>query len=232
MTDDPRRYAPAALRNRAPILEVLRHYLPRKGVVLEIASGSGEHVTHFAADADAGVIFQPSDPDAGARTSIDAWVKVLGSSNIRSAIALDAAAQVWPVDHADMVVSINMIHIAPWDAAVGLLRGAARVLPTEGILFLYGPFRRGGRHTAPSNEAFDRDLRRQHQSWGVRDLEAVTELAQAHGFAPPIIVEMPANNLALIFRRLPSKQIAAAVQVERAVGSQSKTAAPRGTAEN
>jgi len=205
MIDDTRRYAPATVRNRGPILDVLRHHLPRQGLVLEIASGSGEHITHFAADAGAGVIFQPSDPDVGARSSIDAWVKALGVMNVRPAIALDAAAETWPVDSADMVLSINMIHIAPWDATIGLMRGAARVIPAQGALFLYGPFRRGGSHTASSNEAFDRDLRLQNPAWGVRDLEAVTALALAVGFSAPIIEEMPANNLSLIFRRLPSK---------------------------
>ncbi|MEQ1611691.1 MAG: DUF938 domain-containing protein [Hyphomicrobiaceae bacterium] len=205
MIDDTRRYAPATVRNRGPILDVLRHHLPRQGLVLEIASGSGEHITHFAADVDASVIFQPSDPDAGARSSIDAWVKALGVMNVRPAIALDAAAETWTVDSADMVLSINMIHIAPWDATIGLMRGAARVIPAQGTLFLYGPFRRGGSHTASSNEAFDRDLRLQDPAWGVRDLEAVTALALAADFSAPIIEEMPANNLSLIFRRLPSK---------------------------
>jgi hypothetical protein len=205
MIDDTRRYAPATARNRGPILDVLRRYLPSQGLVLEIASGSGEHITHFAADAGGSLIFQPSDPDEGARASIDAWANVLGVANVRPAIALDAAAEYWPVNRADLVLSINMIHIAPWAAAIGLMRGAARVLPVQGVLFLYGPFRRGGRHTASSNEAFDRNLRLQDPAWGVRDLEAVTALAAAAGFAAPIIEEMPANNLSVIFHRLPSK---------------------------
>ena len=205
MIDDTRLYAPATIRNRGPILDVLWRYLPKQGLVLEIASGSGEHITHFAADADANVIFQPSDPDAGARSSIDAWVKALGVMNVRPAIALDAAAAAWPVDHADMVMNINMIHIAPWAAAVGLMRGAARVIQPTGALFLYGPYRRGGRHTAPSNEAFDRNLRLEDPAWGVRDLEAVTALALAEGFSAPVIEDMPANNLVLVFRRLPTK---------------------------
>jgi hypothetical protein len=204
MIDDARRYAPATIRNRGAILEVLRHYLPNRGLVLEIASGSGEHITHFAAEAGPLVTFQPSDPDAGARSSIDAWVKTLGVTNVRPAIALDAAETSWPLGHADLVLSINMIHIAPWAATAGLMRGAARVLPAQGTLFLYGPFRKGGSHTAPSNEAFDCDLRNQEPAWGVRDLEAVVALAAAEGFSAPIIEEMPANNLSLIFRRLPS----------------------------
>lgn len=203
MIDDARRYAPAAARNREAILDVLRRHLPSQGLLLEIASGSGEHITHFAAGAGDGMIFQPSDPDQSARASVDAWVAALGLTNVRPAIALDAAAEIWPVDHADMVLSINMIHIAPWAATVGLMRGAARLLPMHGVLFLYGPYRRGGCHTAPSNEAFDRDLRLTDHSWGVRDLEAVTELAVAAGFTVPLIEKMPANNLSLIFRRLP-----------------------------
>jgi Protein of unknown function (DUF938) len=204
MIDDARRYAPATVRNRGPILDVLRRYLPSQGLVLEIASGSGEHITHFAAASDARLIFQPSDPDQGARSSIDAWVKTLGVTNVRPVIALDAAAEAWPIDRADVVLSINMIHIAPWNAAIGLMRGAARVLPAQGTLYLYGPFRRGGRHTASSNEAFDRDLRNADPAWGVRDLEAVAALAAAQGFSAPIIEEMPANNLSVIFRRRPS----------------------------
>ncbi len=205
MIDDTRRYAPATVRNRGPILDVLRPYLPGQGLVLEIASGSGEHITHFAAHAGAGVVFQPSDPDAAARSSIDAWVKTLGGTNVRPAIALDAAAETWPIESADMVLSINMIHIAPWDATIGLMRGAARVIPAHGVLFLYGPYRSRGIHTASSNEVFDRELRLQDPAWGVRDLEAVIRLAATAGFAAPIVEEMPANNLSLIFRRLPSK---------------------------
>lgn len=206
MNDDKRRYAPATVRNRGPILDVLRRYLPRQGLVLEVASGSGEHITHFAAAVGDGVIFQPSDPDAGARSSIDGWIDILGVTNVCPAIALDAAAEFWPVDRADMVLSINMIHIAPWDAAVGLIRGAARVVNPKGSLFLYGPFRRGGSHTALSNDVFDQDLRAQNSAWGVRDLEAVSALAAAEGFAAPVIEPMPANNLSLIFNRQPSLQ--------------------------
>ena len=201
MVDDARRFAPAAMRNRGPILEVLRRHLPAQGLVVEIASGSGEHITHFAAEADPGLIFQPSDPDGGARASIDAWVAALGLTNVRPALALDASAEAWGLDRADAVLSINMIHIAPWAAAIGLMRGAARLLPPGGLLYLYGPFRRGGRHTAPSNEAFDRDLKSRNAAWGVRDLEAVTELAALNGFASPLVEDMPANNLSLIFRR-------------------------------
>ena len=139
MTEDARRYAPAVARNREPILEVLQRYLPLRGLVLEVASGSGEHVTHFAKTSAPNLIFQPSDPDSGARASIDAWTAALGLRNIRRAIGLDAASEVWPIACADSVLCINMIHIAPWTAAIGLMRGAAAVLPLGGMLYVYGP---------------------------------------------------------------------------------------------
>ncbi len=200
MTDD-RRHAPATLRNRDPILDVLRRHLPRQGLVLEIASGSGEHITHFARASEAGLVFQPSDPDPGARASIDAWAAALGLGNIRPALALDAASADWPISAADAVLCMNMIHIAPWEAAAGLVRGASRLLPPCGMLYIYGPFRREGWHTAPSNERFDADLRSRDPAWGVRDMEAVAALAAANGFAPPLVETMPANNLSLIFRK-------------------------------
>ncbi|TAJ83485.1 DUF938 domain-containing protein [Reyranella sp.] len=195
-----RREAPSAQRNRQPILDVLKHHLPAAGLVLEIASGTGEHVVHFAATAPY-LTFQPSDPDDGARASIDGWVETLRLPNVRPAVALDVTSSIWPVDHASAILCSNMIHIAPWEATVGLMAGAGRILPTGGLLFLYGPYRRGGRHTAPSNEAFDLDLRRRNPAWGVRDLEAVADLAAAQGFDPPVTTEMPANNLTLAFKR-------------------------------
>jgi SAM-dependent methyltransferase len=198
---EARLYAPATARNREPILAVLRRCLPPRGLVLEVASGSGEHVAHFAG-AFPDLTFQPSDPDPPARASIDAWARTLGLANVRPALALDAAAPEWPIAAADAVLCINMVHIAPWAAAEGLLRGAARVLPAVGVLYLYGPYRRDGRHTAPSNAAFDRSLRAQNQDWGVRDLEAVAALAEAHGFCPPAVEPMPANNLSLVFRKV------------------------------
>ena len=201
MTDDARQYAPSAARNRDPIWAVLGPQLPPRGLVLEIASGSGEHTVHFARLAGPQLTFQPSDPDAPARASIDAWAAASGLPNIRPALALDAAAETWPIDRADVVVCINMIHISPWASTVGLVRGAARVLPPGGLLFLYGPYRRGGQHTAPSNAAFDADLRRRNPAWGVRDLEAVAELAASAGFEAPTITPMPANNLCVLFRR-------------------------------
>ena len=194
------RQAPATARNRDPILNVLKPHLPARGLVLEVASGSGEHIVHFAQASAPGLTFQPSDPDASARASIDAWVASLDLANVRPALALDAASTAWPIDRADVVACINMIHISPWAATVGLVTGAARILPASSTLYLYGPYKRGGR-TAPSNEAFDADLRHRNPAWGVRDLEAVAELADTHGFGPPDVVEMPANNLSLIFKK-------------------------------
>ena len=197
---DRRLHAPATVRNRDAILAVLRAHLPARGLVLELASGSGEHAAHFAA-ALPDLVFQPSDPDDAARASIDAWAAAAGSANLRPALALDATAARWPIAAADAVLCINMIHIAPWRAAEGLIAGAARVLSRGGVLYLYGPFKRDGAHTAPSNQAFDASLRGQNPEWGVRDLEAVAALAARAGFAPPQIVPMPANNLSVIFGR-------------------------------
>src|SRR5262245_45503911 len=140
MTSDARLYAPATTRNRGPILDVLRPHLPAQGLVLEVATGSGEHIVHFA-QALPDLTFQPSDPDFRHRASTDAWTAALGLSNVRLALALDASAEAWPVAAADAVLCSNMIHIAPWAAAVGLIRGAARVLPPGGVLFLYGPYK-------------------------------------------------------------------------------------------
>ena len=196
-----RREAPAAARNRQPILEVLQPRLPAAGLVLEIASGTGEHIVHYAA-ARPDLTFQPSDPDADARASVDDWVRTLGLANVRPAIEIDVTRTAWPVERADAVLCCNMIHIAPWEATIGLVGGAARLLSRGGLFYLYGPYRRDGRHTAPSNEAFDTDLRRRNPAWGVRDLETVVDLARTSGFSAPEIVEMPANNLSLLFNRL------------------------------
>ena len=203
MSEDLRLYAPATARNREPIVAVLRRHLPARGLVLEVASGSGEHAVHFARAFGADLAVQPSDPDPGARASIDAWAAMQGLPNVLPAIDIDAKSQDWPIRCADAVLCINMLHIAPWTAAIGLVRGAARILPARGVLFLYGPFRRQGRHTAPSNAAFDRDLRARDPAWGVRDLEEVVALAAANGFALRAVEEMPANNLSLVFERGP-----------------------------
>lgn len=197
-SDPRRRHAPAAERNRDPILEVLRRVLPERGVVLEVASGTGQHAAHFARGLPH-LVWQPSDPDPDHRASIAAWTG--GIATVRPPLDLDAAGGDWPVERVDAVVCINMIHIAPWPAALGLLAGAARVLGPGAPLYLYGPFRRGGRHTAPSNEAFDADLRRRDPAWGVRDLDEVAHAAEAAGLRPDGVVEMPANNLSVVFRR-------------------------------
>jgi hypothetical protein len=201
MSEDARRFAPAVARNKDAITEALARHLPATGLVLEIASGSGEHALHFAAHFPA-LGFQPTDPDAAAIASIAAWQAEAQLPNLQPPLALDVMADVWPVQEADAVLCINMIHIAPWEATAALMRGAARVLPYDGILFLYGPFKQGGQHTTPSNAEFDAGLRAQDARWGVRDLEAVAEIASAAGFAAPVVEEMPANNLSVIFRRL------------------------------
>jgi SAM-dependent methyltransferase len=192
--------APAVARNREPILAVLHRVLPERGVVLEIASGSGEHAIYFAA-ALPHLTWQPSDPDPEARESIAAYRAAAPLPNLLPPLALDVASPNWPVTQADVIVAINMIHIAPWAAAEGLMAGAERLLPEDGVLFLYGPFRERGQHTAPSNAAFDESLRARNREWGVRDLEDVTALARRHGFALEERAAMPANNLSVVFRR-------------------------------
>jgi SAM-dependent methyltransferase len=200
MTDTRLRY-PATARNREPILAVLREHLPPTGIVLEIASGSGEHVVHFA-KAFPALSFHPSDPEPGARASIDAWAAHEGLTNVARAMPLDVtAATPWPLARADVILCINMIHISPWAATQGLMRGAASVLAPGGLLYLYGPYKQGGGHTAPSNEAFDADLRARNPAWGVRDLETVTAEAEAVGLKPAAVIAMPANNLSVLFRK-------------------------------
>jgi SAM-dependent methyltransferase len=195
-----RREAPAAARNRDPILEVLRQHLPKKGLVLEFASGTGEHVVHFAAALPA-LTFQPSDPNESARASIDDWAKTKGLGNVRPTLELDASKGKWPVEDVAAIVCINMIHISPWAATVGLIEGAGGLLPSGGVLYLYGPYRRAGIATAPSNEAFDADLKGRNADWGLRQLEEVEVLAARHGFGTPTVIEMPANNLSVVFRK-------------------------------
>lgn len=200
MAEDVRLYAPAALRNREPIASVLADRLPPTGTLLEIASGTGEHAL-FLARRFPGLTIQPTDPDPLARASIEAWRVADPQPNLAPALALDAAAGDWPVAAADAVLCINMIHISPWPACLGLLAGAARLLSPGGLLYLYGPYRRGGAHTATSNAEFDRSLKERNPAWGVRDLELVCEEASGRGFDAPEILEMPANNLSLCFRR-------------------------------
>ncbi len=193
---DARRSSHSVERNRGPILAALRPLLPPTGLVLEVASGSGEHAAHLAA-ALPGLTFQPSDPNPEARASIDAWCG--GLPNVRPALDLDAAAPDWPAIQADAVLCVNMIHIAPWAAAQGLVAGAGRVLRLDGVLALYGPFLQDGVPTAPSNAAFDEGLRARDPAWGLRRLEDVAALATAAGFGLPGVTAMPANNLLVAF---------------------------------
>lgn len=195
---DPRRSAGATQRNRVAILDVLQRVLPAGALVLEIASGTGEHALFFAQSLPE-IRWQPSDVDAAARASIAAWCADV--PNVRVPVALDVTDDVWPIDGADAVVCINMIHITPWSACEGLMRGASRVLRAGGVLLLYGPYRVAGAHTAPSNVAFDERLRGENQTWGVRDFEAVVACADAEGLRFVERVAMPANNFSLVFRQ-------------------------------
>jgi SAM-dependent methyltransferase len=192
--------APAAERNKGFILDVLRRVLPERGLVLEIASGTGQHVAYLAGELP-GLTWQPSEPNPSMRVSIAEWIAETGAPNVLDPVALDVRDETWPVQGADAVLCINMIHIAPWEASLGLMRGAAGVLEDGGVLVLYGPYRRFRRHTAASNEAFDAKLRSEDPAWGVRDLEAVVEAAAGNGLVLAETVEMPANNLTVVFRR-------------------------------
>ncbi|SPB18329.1 SAM-dependent methyltransferase [Caballeronia novacaledonica] len=195
-----RRCAPAAERNRDAILSVLARVLPRSGVVLEIASGTGQHAVHCAA-ALPGIVWQPSDPDADARDSIDAWRAHAGLANLNAPLALDVLHHDWGIGNVAAIVCINMIHIAPWEAAESLFRGAGERLTAGGVLYLYGPYRRNGAHTAPSNEAFDQQLRARDARWGVRDMEAVAALGDQAGLTLVETVAMPANNFSVVFKK-------------------------------
>lgn len=195
---DVRKHAPATLRNREAIAEVLAGLLPERGTVLEVASGSGEHAAFFAGRFP-GLTFVPSDPDADGRASIAAWCA--GLPNVDAPLDIDAAAPDWPIKSADAVLCINMVHISPWEATLGLLTGAARVLPVGGPLILYGPYRRVEVPTAPSNAAFDASLKARDPRWGLRDVADVTAAAEARGLRFDRLVEMPANNILLVYRR-------------------------------
>ncbi|WP_310427771.1 DUF938 domain-containing protein [Chamaesiphon sp. VAR_48_metabat_135_sub] len=198
---DLRRYAPATERNREPILAILRQVLPPTGTILEISSGTGEHAV-FMAPQLAPRCWLPSDPNPDARSSIVAWQKSTPCDNIYPPIDLDASSSQWLVESEQpitAVVNINMIHIAPRSAYLGLFAGASRILPVGGILYLYGPFKQAGVHTAPSNAAFDESLRSQNSEWGVRDLEEITAVAHSHNLALQQVYPMPANNLSVVF---------------------------------
>lgn len=195
-----KRVAPAAERNKEAILEILREVLPASGVVLEVASGSGQHAVFFAR-ALPEVVWQPSDADDGALASIRAYCEESGLANLRSPLLLDASSPHWPVERADAVVSINMIHIAPWTACLGLLEGAARILPVGAPLVLYGPFAIDGDFIAQSNIDFDRRLRGENATWGVRELRDVERAAVEREFRLERVVARPANNQVVVFRR-------------------------------
>jgi Protein of unknown function (DUF938) len=200
---DARQYAPAAERNAGPILDVLGRHLLRAGTILEIGSGTGQHVVACAA-AHPELLWQPSDPDPAARASIAAWTAARKLANVRAPLDIDVTAADWTRGlelSLQGLVCINLLHIAPWAACTGLMAGAAALLAPGGPLYLYGPFKRGGRHTAPSNAEFDRYLRACDPSWGVRDVEEVVESAAHHGLARVDIVPMPANNLSVILRQ-------------------------------
>ena len=193
--------SPAAARNREPILNVLRGRLAAGAQVLEVASGSGEHAVWFAQGLP-GVVWRPSDQEPAALASIRARREAAALPNLEEPLVLNAADPgSWPTGPMDAVVCLNMIHIAPWSAAEGLMAGSGRLLEAGGVLFLYGPFREGGADTAPSNAAFDESLKSRDPAWGVRDLEAVADLAARHGLDLTERIAMPANNLSLIFTR-------------------------------
>jgi SAM-dependent methyltransferase len=197
---DRRRHAPAAERNRQPILEVLARVLPLSGEILEIASGTGQHAAYFAA-ALPWLVWQPSERDEDAFASIAAWAAADKLENVRAPLRIDVTQEPWPVARVAGIFSANLIHIAPWDVCLALFRGAERHLLPDGVLVMYGPYRIGGQHTAPSNAAFDLDLRSRNAAWGVRDLEAVVETAPGHQLELRQRVAMPANNQTLVFRR-------------------------------
>lgn len=215
MNNDARQYASATQRNREPILEVLLQVLPPTGTVLEISSGTGEHAVFFAPRLYPRK-WVPSDPNPTARASIAAWRAECSVDTLCPPVVLDVHDPVWIVESPQRsevlpeidfdrepitaIVNINMIHIAPWSACLALMAGAERILPAGGVLYLYGPFKQGGVHTAPSNAAFDQSLQMQNPAWGVRDLEAVVAVAQTHHFSLVRTEPMPANNLSVVFQ--------------------------------
>ena len=191
-----RKHAPATLRNREAIAAELAALLPAHGTVLEVASGSGEHAAFFAERFPA-LTFVPSDPDAAARASIASWCA--GLANVAPPLAIDAAAGEWPIAATDAVLCINMVHISPWAATVGLFRACATLLPPDGPLILYGPYRRADVPTAPSNEAFDQSLKKRDPRWGLRNVAEVTAVAEVYGLRLARLMEMPANNIMLVY---------------------------------
>jgi hypothetical protein len=193
--------SPSAERNIGPIGDVLADWLPASGTVLELASGTGEHGLAFARRF-RGLTWQPSDPDAEARASIAAWQAEAGVANFLPPLDVDASADVWPVERADVIMVINMVHISPWAATLGLLRAATRLLPDDGALILYGPYLEAEVETAPSNLAFDESLKSRNPLWGIRRREDVEKAALEAGLAFAGRRAMPANNLMLFFRKI------------------------------
>lgn len=197
---DAKLSSPAALRNRDPIANLLRDVLPQNGTVLELASGSGEHVIHFAT-LFPDLVWQPSDPSPQARASIVEWVNTEAMTNVLPPLDIDASSQTWPVERADAMIAINMVHISPWPATEGLLKGAARLLPSGAPLILYGPYRRQDQQMVPSNIEFDASLRARNPEWGIRLLEDVQTLAEQSGLLLTSVTDLPANNLGVVFSR-------------------------------
>jgi cyclopropane fatty-acyl-phospholipid synthase-like methyltransferase len=198
---DVRHSSPSTARNRGPILAVLQRVLPQRARVLEVASGAGEHAV-FVARTRPDLSWQPSDPDPESRASVSAWIAHESLANVLPPLAIDVRTDHWGVEtEFEAIVAINMIHIAPWEAALGLFRGAGRLLRPGGVLFLYGPFLRQGKHTAPSNEAFDEWLKERDPAFGVRDLGEVTQAGSAQGLSLRETVEMPANNLSVVLEK-------------------------------
>lgn len=197
---EAKKVAPAAARNRDAILNVLQSVLPAQGTILEIASGSGEHIVHFAQSLQH-LHWQPSDPEPAALASIAAWSAEAALANIAPPVKLDACSLDWPVARVDAILCINMIHIAPWEATLGLMAGAGRLLAPGALLYLYGPFHEDGIPLAPSNAEFDASLKARDPQWGLRHVDDVADVATRHGLTLRKRTAMPANNLSLIFYR-------------------------------
>lgn len=202
---DVRQYAPATLRNRDVILEILEQVLPAEGTVLEIASGTGEHSIFFAPHLQPRK-WIPSDPNPAAIASIKGWQQHSPADNLAAPLIIDVTIPDWSSHHylqsqdIQSIININMIHISPWEACLGLMAGAKNILPVGGILYLYGPFKQNGQHTSSSNAEFDASLRFQNPEWGVRNLEDVVKTASSHKLALLKVQPMPANNFSVIFQ--------------------------------
>ena len=193
-------YAPATLRNRDAILRVLKLTLPENGLVLEIASGSGEHAAYFAPRLK-GLTWQPSAPSSESRASISSWAEEIQGNGLLTPVELDVLVEPWPVLQADAIVCINMIHISPWKVRKSLMAGAGRTLRTGGILYLYGPYKVKGEHTSLSNQAFHESLKSQNTQWGIRDLDDVVSEAKTQGLMHTQSIQMPTNNQSIIFKQ-------------------------------